>query len=240
MIYEIPFTIYTHLCDCQKQLSLQGIAQVFHEVAERHWTSLGVGMQQLNDKGQSRILSRVSYRVVSRYPKLNEQVKLRTWLHSCDGLLTLRESEILSSMNEVLIAATSSWAIINIASRHACRIREDLYDSCVFENRKALAIKPSKILMPDNLVDVVSFKAPYSSIDRNQHVYNAEYLRWISNSLPDTLHRKTILGLDVNYNLETLPHEEVKISQKLDGNQVWIQISNSRDVAVRSRVFLSE
>ena len=240
MIYEIPFTIYTHLCDRQKQLSLQGIAQLFHEVAEKHWISLGVGRQKLNDNGQTRILSRASYRIVSRYPRLDEQVKLRTWLRECDGLLTIRESEILSPMNEVLVAATSSWALINIKSRHACRLRDDFYDKSIFEDRKSLAINPSKIIMPGDVAEVMSFKAPYSSIDNNQHVYNAEYIRWIADSLPLEFHQKTIMGLDINYNLETLPHEDVKISRKLDDNLIWIQISNSRDVAVRSKVILSD
>lgn len=237
MIYETPFTIYTHLSDRYCRLTMHGMAQLFQEVAELHCTSTGVGFRQLYENGKAWVLSRVSYRILSRYPRLDEQVRLRTWSRGCDGLYCYRDFEILSQMNEVLVAATSQWVIIDYNNRHVVRIRTEM-QNYEHHEQSALAINPEKIIIPEGMQPVRSFHAPYSAIDKAQHVNNAEYIRWIEDVLPGTIQEKGITGFDINYLFETRPDELVQISQKSEADSFWIQISNSRSVSTNCKIFL--
>lgn len=237
MFFTVPFTVYTYLSDRNCKLSLQGMAQLFQEAAEMHCMHLGVGTEQLASRGKAWVLSRICYRVVRRFPNIEEPVIYRTWSRGTDGLMAFRECEILDAENNVLVACTSNWVIIDFNTRKVCRIGGEM-DNYENHDRKSVDVVPEKLLMPADMVSVLSFNAPYSSIDKNQHVNNAEYLRWISDVLPDDLHKR-ITGLDINYNLETQPNEEVNIKEQIVNQTVWIQISNPRGIAVNAKVLLN-
>jgi len=233
-VFETPFTIYTLLSDRYCRLSVPAMAQIFQEVAEMHSTSIGVGYHELIEKDHIWVLSRVSYRVLNRYPRLDEKVKVRTWSKGSDGLLAQREFEILSGMNEVLVAGTSIWVILNTKTRRVERINQDIMSHYPLVEQAALGFVSPKLRLNQELKEVCRFKVEYSSIDKAQHVNNAEYIRWMMNMLPEDVQLKGILGLDINYVLETHPGEEVAISMAQDGDDYLFQIKNPRGISVNA------
>ena len=138
--------------------------------------------------------------------------------------MAFRECEILDTDNNVLVACTSNWVIIDFNTRRVCRIGAEM-DNYENHPQTATNVVPEKIVMPNDMDTVLSFKAPYSSIDKVQHVNNAEYLRWIADALPDDIHSH-ITGIDINYNLETQLDERVTIKERTEQQTVWIQQGN--------------
>src|SRR5574344_518058 len=239
MIFETPFTVYTHLSDRFCRLSIPSTAQLFQEAAELHCRATHLGFEELYAQGKVWVLSRVSYRYIGRYPKLDEPIKLRTWSRGYDGLLATRDFEILSAMNEVLIAATSVWVVIDYQSRRVCRMRSAM-ENFEHHQQSALAIEPVKIVVPSDMETVASFQVPFSAIDKAQHVNNAEYIRWMVDALPADKLQNGISALDVNYLQETRPDETITLLRKQEGAIVWFQIMNSRGVSVNSCVEFNE
>lgn len=231
MYYEKPFEVYTHLGDRFCRLSLPAIAQLFQEIAELHSNDVGCGYNDLVVNNKVWVLSKVCYRVVARLPKLYDPIRLRTWSQGSDGLIATRDFQILSPMNEVLIAGTSHWVIMDLTKRRVCRCTEEIkhYQT---HPEAALAISPTKIKMPTNLEIVHAFTVPFSSIDRAQHVNNAEYLRWFENLIPLSVMERGVKAVDINYLAETRPDASVTIRCKREGSNFWFQTSTADTITV--------
>lgn len=237
MIFETPFTTYTLLSDRYARLSIPGMAQLFQEVAEMHSTATHIGYHDLIKQDRIWVLSRVSYRILSRMPKIDEPMRLRTWSNRCDGLMAQREFEILSAMNEVLVAGTSLWVVLDMKARRVCRLNDGLLDGYPYEDRSALTFVSPKLHMPKEMPIVKTLQVEHSNIDKAQHVNNAEYLRWMVNLLPEEVRQRGISGLDINYALETRPEEEVQIAMTCDEGTFFFQVSNPRGVSVNAKLY---
>lgn len=237
MIFEIPFTTYTLLSDRYARLSVPGMAQLFQEVAEMHSTATNIGYHDLIKQNKIWVLSRVSYRILSRMPKIDEPMRLRTWSKCCDGLMAQREFEILSAMNEVLVAGTSLWVVLDMKARRVVRINNGLLDGYPHENYSALTFISPKLRMPKEMRVVKSLTVEHSNIDKAQHVNNAEYLRWMMDLLPEEVRQRGIAGLDINYVMETRPKEKVQIAMTQEEGLYLFQITNPRGVSVNARIY---
>ncbi|MCQ2299129.1 MAG: thioesterase [Bacteroidales bacterium] len=232
MIYQLPFTIYTLLSDRYCRIKMSAIAQLLQEVAEMHCTETGIGYHTLIKENKIWVLTRSSYRILSRYPKLDEQVTLRTWSKCCDGLFATREFEILSQMNEVLVAGTTQWVIMDIVSRKVNRLSNEFLAGYEHHDQGALTCTSPRLRMPEGMEMVSEFQVAHSSIDKAQHVNNTEYIRWTIDVLPEEVREKGIRSLDINYNLETRPEEMVQIFMLKNDEGYWFQVKNPRGVAV--------
>lgn len=239
MIYEYPFTIYTLLSDRYARLTVPATAQLLQEVAEIHSTATGIGYHKMIQDNKIWVLTRVSYRFLNRYPKLDEQVKLRTWSKGCNGLTATREFEILSSMNEVLVAATSQWVIIDLSSRRVERISGDFLANYEHHNQSALSFESPRLRLPEGMQEVKNFPIEFSMVDKAQHVNNAEYIRWFVNCLTPEEQKAGVLELDINYNMETRPQEIAHIWHKKQDNVNWFQVTNDRGPSVIARIVVS-
>lgn len=239
MTFDLPFTIYTLLSDRYRRLSCPATAQLLQEIAEMHSTDVGVGYHRLIQDNKIWVLTRVSYRYVGRYPQLDENVKLRTWSKGSNGLVATREFEILSSMNELLVAATSQWVLIDMTSRKALRISDEYVSQYKINDRSALNFAAPRIMIPKEGMQLVKeMKVEFSSVDKAQHVNNAEYIRWIINTLTAEEQERGVAGIDINYQMETRPDEEVKIYSMPCDNGYLFQITNPRGVSINAKVEL--
>lgn len=237
MIYETPFVIYTHLCDRHYRLSLPSTAQLFQEVAELHSNSVGAGFRPLLEQGKAWVLTKASYRYLSRYPQLDEEVKLQTWSRGSDTLIATRDCRIVSKMGEILVAITSEWVMMDLTKRRVCRHNEEVKLYSIDEDR-ALDIDSPKLVMPNDMECVDNYLSPveYSAIDKAQHVNNAEYLRWFENLLPSEWLESGPLSVDLNYLREMRPDDPShQINAKIiegDNREAWFQATTPRGVSV--------
>ncbi len=240
-VYETPFYIYTHLCDRFYRLSIPATAQLFQEVAELHSNAVGSGFQTLLEKGRVWVLSKVSYRFVGRFPRLDEEVKLRTWSRGSDSLIAHRDFQIISKMGEILLACTSTWVVMDLKTRRVCRHQEEMKCYTTHEER-ALNFDAVKVDMPSDIDECESYHSAveFSSIDKAQHVNNAEYLRWFINKIPSDLLEKGPLSVDVNYLRETRPDEEYYIDTKIEENQAWFRTRTDRGISVNCHMLFRE
>lgn len=240
-VYETPFYIYTHLCDRYYRLSIPATAQLFQEVAELHSNTVGSGFQTLLERGRVWVLSKVSYRYIGRYPRLDEEVKLRTWSRGSDSLIAHRDFQIISKMGEILLACTSTWVVMDLHTRRVCRHQEEMKCYTTHEER-ALNFDAQKVEMPDTFADSESqpCAVEFSSIDKAQHVNNAEYLRWFTNKVPVQLLEKGPLAIDINYLRETRPDDNATLCFQIDGNQAWFRSSTDRGICVNCHMTFNE
>lgn len=125
-----------------------------------------------------------------------------------------------------LISATTSWLIIDLASRRMVRDRE-LADN--FDNSQAgfaIEEQAEKVTLPRDIEPELAdtHKVVWSDIDTNGHVNNVKYVVWALDILDyELVSKNPITELLVNFDSEVLPGQNVelyKVVERTDDSTV--------------------
>lgn len=240
MFYTLKTTIPNYLCDRHDTLSMWGLARIFQEAADQHSASSGIGFAQLSQDNKAWVLSRVYYKV-ERLPREGEEVTVTTWSRGTDGLFAFREYTLCAADGTRLVSGSSYWVIINYLERKAVRMH-DLMDG--FEYHPDLATDRetlSRVRVPRQATEpqaVDQFHVKPSMLDHNNHVNNAEYIKWVFDNLaPDTLKDEHAgFRFTIEYFQETPPDDTVSVFRIPADGATYFQIANSRSVAVTAEL----
>lgn len=243
MIFTEDFTLSTLICDEDDRLTLWGLARLFQDVAGDHSDSLGVGFEGLKPQNKAWVLTHVYYNVL-RFPSAGERLTLKTWPKTDNGLIAPRDYQLIDAKGDVCASSSSNWVILDMNTRRVCRLHETIK---VFEEHDINSTKFSKlekIKMPEKLAMVKKIDVPYSSIDHTRHVNNAEYIKWICDSIdeitkPRGTGRKEIRELEINYLKETKHGDPNVVLLKKDlDNYNYYQIQNSNGISVNAKFYI--
>jgi len=180
---------------------------IAQEMANRDAARLGFGYDRLLELNTIWVLSRMEVRFL-RAPVWREIVELDTWHKGEDGIFSLRDFLIRDENGtEDLLAATSSWLIINLKTRRIQRPQLLFSDTTLSQKKERHAIETpcGKIEEPDpELIQPAGQKTvSYSDIDFNGHVNNAKYIEWAMDHLyPAQVASRKVDRFRINFNIE--------------------------------------
>lgn len=235
MYYRMPYTIPNFICDNHDRLAAWGCARLLQQAADGHTDLFGIGFRQLQEQHKAWVLCRTYYDV-HRLPMDGDAVEVRTWSRSTDGLYAWRDFELTDGSGAVLVAATTSWVVIDTDSRRVARLGEIVRGFESHADCATDAVLPRRLRFPQGEKgELVAERQPvrHSMLDHTQHMNNAEYVRWIADSLPGGEGVAAPFELDVEYLQETRPGETVDIRRlrQPDGS-LMLRIDNPRATAV--------
>lgn len=243
MIFTEEIKLSTIICDEDDLLTLWGLARLFQDVAEDHSKVLGVGYEDLKPQGKAWILTHVYYNIV-RLPMAGERLTLKSWPKPDNGLIAPRDYQLIDNEGKICASSTSNWVILDTETRRVARLR-NLLDATKYETIDATQYsKLEKLKMPEGLQEKKSIDVPYSAIDHTGHVNNAEYMKWICDSIeevckPRRSNRPDIKEFAINYLKETkYGDQNVKLSVLNNANDFYFQINNSNGISVNAKVVL--
>ena len=207
MDFTEDFTLSTILCDEDDRLTLWGLARLFQDVAGDHSDSLNVGFEGLKPYNKAWVLTHVYYNIL-HFPTAGEKLTLKTWPRTDNGLIAPRDYQLIDSESNICATSTSNWVIIDMTSRKVCRLRDIISRFTMSDVCSTKYDKLQKIQMPEGLIPLKKIEVPYSALDHTRHVNNAEYIKWICDSIPElckprNLGRKEIKEFEINYLRET-------------------------------------
>lgn len=235
MYYTLPYTIPNFICDNHDTLTAWGCARLLQQAADNHTKLFGIGFQQLQQQHKAWVLCRTYYDV-RRLPVDYEEVTIRTWSRGTDGLYAWRDFEMTDKDGAVIVASTTSWVIIDTDARHVVRLGAIVEG---FEHHPVKATELDslgRIRFPkgeEGDLVVAHRQVRHSMLDHTQHVNNAEYIKWIFDNLPQGVTAHAPFVLDVEYQQETRPDEEVSIHRlRREDGSLMFKISNNRATAV--------
>lgn len=180
---------------------------IAQEMANLDAVRLGFGYDRLLELNTIWVLSRMEVRFL-RAPVWRETVEIDTWHKGKDGIFSLRDFLIRNENGtENLVAATSSWLIIDLKTRRIQR-PQLLFDNTTLTEKKdrhAIETPCAKIEGPDRkmLQPAGQKTVSYSDIDFNGHVNNAKYLEWAMDHLyPTQVSSHKVDRFRINFNNE--------------------------------------
>jgi acyl-ACP thioesterase len=181
-VYSESYRIRSYETDFRGRIRLVTLLNYMQDAASLHASSLGFSVEDLRHKNATWMLSR--YRIlIFNYPKFGENVRIRTWRSSVEGLYARREFEIFGAGDVQVGAATSSWVILNLTTRRPLRVEAVVGEfPCVA--RRALPDDFSPLPKMETCTMELPFQVRMEDLDVNRHVNHAVYAGWALETIP--------------------------------------------------------
>lgn len=191
---------------------------MMQEAAGRDAETLGFGYANMIKDNTAWVLSRVKLQF-HKYPRWRDEVLLKTWHKGANRIFYLRDFQLQDLSGNNLVSATTSWLIIDLASRRMVRNNDlaENFDNSAMGN--AIEEQAEKVSVPKGieleLVD--THKVVWSDIDTNGHVNNVKYVVWALDVLDyDLVSTRPVKELLVNFDSEVLPGQHVELYRAIE------------------------
>lgn len=188
-IFRANYFLTPGECNPQQRMPLTLLINRLIEVATLHANQVGIGYAFLTLEHQTWVLSRVAVEM-TRYPGVNEDYTVATWISSISRLFSERDFEIYGQDGEVIGHARTVWAVIDTRTRQVGDISRISWVSALIPGKESPVDKPSR-LRPIPLPDpqgpipegmrVSRYRFQYTDIDFNRHVNSSRYIELLLN-----------------------------------------------------------
>jgi acyl-ACP thioesterase len=215
-VWTDPYRINWYETDANNCASLVAICNFLQVTAFNHARHLG--FDYTNKEGFDRIWVLIRMLIhMDKYPAWNDEIQVRTWHRGTEGLVAIREYEIVDAQGQRLGAVTSHWFLLDPSTRKP--VLPEINDTALSTERavKVMDEKPGRILIPHDLPLIHTVTAGYTDLDMYMHVNNARYIDWILNLFPEDMHRKfSISSLLIEFLSEVRYAEEIQLFASID------------------------
>jgi acyl-ACP thioesterase len=175
-VREDKFTVRTYECQADGNIKINALMQYLQEAAAVHAEQLGFGYGRLNEIDSYWVLSNIRIEM-TRLPKWNDEVTIKTWPSGYTRLIATREFIGRDGYGGELFRASSEWLVLDKQNNRAKNIFHlDL--KLPKTGPKAISGELKRLELRNDYIEVERVRVPFSSIDLNGHVNNTEYVQW--------------------------------------------------------------
>lgn len=205
--------------DCNDNILVSSILDLFQDVAGKHATKLGVGYNDLLKKNRVWMIVRTKIEIIKQ-PKQEEVVTIRTWPLPLNKIDANRCYEMVNDKGEVLVKGISKWVNVDIDLRRVVRLDID-YGMGQFDNDYNLLDNFEKIKGIEEYDQIVKVKPNYLDLDHNGHVNNSKYINFALNNIKE-LQDREIKCCQIEYIKELQKEQEFDLYYKVDSDEVFV------------------
>lgn len=231
-IFEHAFDVRYHELGPDGNLRPMALLNWLQDTAGMHTRRLGISVADLRKNGLTWVISRIHLEI-GRFPRAQAVVTVRTWPSIREGLFTCREFELCDESGSCLARATSSWAVLNTASRRPVRIAGNVPSYPLHPRRVLEDDFASLPAYPERSDCELTFRVMRSDLDSNRHVNNVFYANWALEAVPEQIAAHGLCSLEVSFRAEALYGDSIvsRCCVVADGDQPVClhQIANATD-----------
>jgi medium-chain acyl-[acyl-carrier-protein] hydrolase len=192
-VWSDHYRVNWHEADASNSASLTTICNFLQVSAFRHAQHLGFDYTRKDGFDRLWVLIRILIHM-EKYPAWNDEIEVKTWHRGAEGLVAMRDFEILDAGGERLGVVSSHWFLLDPETRKA--VAPDITDDAVSSVWPVAVMdeQPGRILIHHDLPLIRSVTAGYTDLDMYLHVNNARYIDWVLNLFPEDMHRKYFIS----------------------------------------------
>lgn len=211
MKLEVPFYFRYSEFDIYDRVLPSSLFSAFQDIAGEHAERLGVGYKEMIDRDLIWVLVRSKYEILS-HPQVDTEYILETWPLPKGPIDFNRDYRIRQTNGEVLIRATSKWAVTNLKTRKLVRSRdinycgENFYPVRNFEEdlqNFALEEKEQKSF-------IFSHTVRFTDLDHNRHMNNTKYATLVLDAISPN-EDEIITEMQINYLIECQLGDKINV-----------------------------
>ena len=191
-------------------MNMAGIVHFFQDCAVAHSEALGKKMAELDKMKDAWFLSGWQIEVL-QYPKLGEEISVRSWAHGNKGMYGYRNFDILNEQGEQLVRANSIWVFMNLEKMKPEKPTEEAIEGYEIEPaldmeyaaRKIKVFEEEYRTVQESALEPIMVKKSF--VDLNQHMNNGRYVEEALNYIEGTVknmrvdYRKAAMLGDILY-----------------------------------------
>ncbi len=155
------------------------------DAAGAHAAAYGVGVRELQARSLAWVLARY-HLAVQRMPALGDELTVTTWPSGRSAVFATRDFEVTDAAGAVVAQATTSWAVIDVASKRPRRMSDVVSPDFVL-HRRAIADAFASLPAPDGAASAVAIPVLRRDLDMNVHVNHSVYVDWALEAVPPAL-----------------------------------------------------
>ncbi len=216
--------LQTYQCDRYGNMRPGILMNELQGMGDTHAENLGCGRTFIHENNIAWVVTHYLVDIVEM-PHNGEMLEYSSWPAVQDNLRATRDFEIRGADGRLLVRATSQWILIDLARRRPLRLNEWLKRDWPTDMPRAYDRKFEKFADFESDKTHV-FKCRFDDIDENQHINNAVYAVWATESTGYT-YRDTheLCGIELNYKHEIAPDTpQVYIDVKIDGLKTYHRV----------------
>lgn len=195
------------------KLSTSYLFYQMQDIAWEHADILGFGYDKLKEEKQFWVLSRLLVKI-ERRPRWGENFTLETWPAGSDGFLAYRDYHFIDSEGKSLIKGTSSWIILNAATRRIERFSN--FENFPYHKERVFDNFAGKVRPPKPQEDLVYTPVLFNEIDINQHFNTGRYIERIIDSYDFDFHDShEAAEFEINFLKEGMPDDKLAVRKEV-------------------------
>ncbi|MGG7162702.1 acyl-[acyl-carrier-protein] thioesterase [Clostridium ihumii] len=221
-IYSEKYKIKFYETDYSKKIMLHSIINYMQEVSSNHANLLGCGYDNLEEKGQFWVVSKINLEIL-KYPKWNDEIVFETWPQGLDKMFFIRGFRMCDLEGNTLCYIEAAYLLVDRKSMFPHKPTEADLEYETIKDR----FKPYKRVGKFRLNDITGEniderKIRYNDIDLNMHVNNSKYIEWIEDCFKlEIFNEKRIKNLQINFIKETKEGQKVVFYKYNDSENVF-------------------
>lgn len=177
--YTATFTPTEGDCNPEQRMSLPLLVTKLFEIAACHASVLDIGYEKLSGNNLRWVVTRLALEM-ERYPRVNEQCSVVTWIEEYNRHFSQRNFEITGCDGEKLGYARTVWLVINADTRETGETAGfDGYGDIT--SPRLCPIERQSRLMPVKAGVEMPYTFQYVDIDSNRHVNSTRYIELLMN-----------------------------------------------------------
>lgn len=180
IVSAVDFEVRGYDCGYGGPLRPFALVNFLQEAAGANAARLGFGMEELQSKGRTWMLSRLDLRA-DALPRDGEKVRAVTWPAGAKRLFAMRAIELRRASDDAaLVRAVYAYLIVDVAARRPLR-PEGLFGPTFPGEGESLPISDYAFDIPAAADPEIAFaqRVGHRHIDHNGHANNAHILNWL-------------------------------------------------------------
>ena len=223
-VYEETLRVAAFDCDFNQALKPAAFFRHLTEAAGVHAEILGAGFDVMLARNLFWVHSRMKIQFFE-FPRVGKMITFAYLAKDRPAkAVFIRDYEVLNANGKRIAAATSAWLVIDAATRCMVPSQSANINLPGSPDRIGLDEPLEKLGLAKDGKESLRVHAGYSSLDLLNHVNNSRYVEWICDAIPlETFNRKKLDWLQVNYDHETRPVEDIaiRINQVENDANLW-------------------
>lgn len=210
-IFERTYFLTPAECNPQGRMPITLLINRLIEVATLHANEVGIGYAYLVKRSETWVLSRVGVEM-NRYPGVNENYTVRTWMTGINRLFSERDFEITDGEGNTIGWARTVWAVLNTQTRQAADMSHMYHIRELFPTDIQCAAAPLARLRPLTDYETTHYRFTYCDIDFNRHVNSSRYIELLLNCRSLDFHDShRLTRFEISYLHEAYYDEPVEV-----------------------------
>ncbi len=167
------------------ELRPSALMAYLEDAAGAHAAAYGVGVRELQARALAWVLARY-HLALQRIPVLGETLEVATWPSGRTPVFATRDFEVTDAAGDVVAQATTSWAVVDVASKRPRRMSDVVSPEFVL-NRRAIADAFEPLPLADGPAHALAIPVLRRDLDMNVHVNHTVYVDWALEAAPPEL-----------------------------------------------------